>query len=99
MREPRPLRTVRAVAINGCLEIDGTVIAHFKYVPRKDRLYYIVLLTFLSGFLENHAARSVLAFSARKFTVFLFVVKVAGCAVELISRVKFSFFATTTKLF
>ena len=71
MREPRPLRTVRAVAVNGC---DGTVIAHFKYVPRKDRLYCIVLLTFLSGFLENCAATSVLAFSARKFTVFLFVV-------------------------
>ena len=68
MREPRPLRTVRAVAVN---DIDGTVIAHFKYVPR---LYCIVLLTFLSGFLENRASTSVLAFSARKFTVFLFVV-------------------------
>ena len=71
MREPRPLRTVRAVAVNGCIDIDGTVIAHFKYVPR---LYCIVLLTFLSGFLENRASTSVLAFSARKFTVFLFVV-------------------------
>ena len=90
VREPRPLRTIRAVAVNGCIDIDGTVIAHFKYVPRKDRLQCIVWLTFLSGFLENCAARSVLA---RKFTVFLFVVA------ELISRVKFSFFATTTKKF
>ena len=73
MREPRPLRTVRAVAVNGCIDIDGKVVAHFKYVPRKDRLYCIVLLTFLSGFLENRASTSVLAFSARKFTVFLFV--------------------------
>ena len=62
---------VRAVAVN---DIDGTVIAHFKSVPRKDRLYCIVLLTFLSGFLENRASTSVFAFSARKFTVFLFVV-------------------------
>ena len=75
MREPRPLRTVRAVAVNGCIDIamDGHRTLK-KYVPRKDRLYCIVLLTFLSGFLENRAARSVLAFSARKFTVFLFVV-------------------------
>ena len=81
-------------------DIDGTVIAHFKYVPRKGRLYCIVLLTFLSRFLENCASTSVLAFSARKFTVFLFVVNArCGCTVELISRVKFSFFATTTKNF
>ena len=70
-RATATIRTVRAVAVN---DIDGTVIAHFKYVPRKDRLYCIVLLTFLSGCLENRASTSVLAFSARKFTVFLFVV-------------------------
>ena len=74
MREPRLLRTVRAVAVNGCIDINGTVIAHFKHVPRKDQLYCIVLLTFLSGFLENCASTSVLAFSARKFAVFPFVV-------------------------
>ena len=64
MREPWPLRMVRAVVVNGCIDIDGTVIAHFKYVLRKDRLYCIVVLTFLSRFLENRASTSVLAFSA-----------------------------------
>ena len=97
MREPRTLRTVRAVAVNGCIDIDGTVIAHFKYVPRKERLYCIVLLTFLSGFLENRAATSALTFFCSK--IHRVSVRRCGCAVELISRVKFSFFATTTRIF
>ena len=37
-----------------------------QYVPRKERLYCIVLLTLLSGYLENRAARSVLAFFCSK---------------------------------
>ena len=92
MREPRTLRTVRAVAVN---DIDGTVIAHFKYVPRKERLYCIILLTFLSGFLET--VTSALTFFCSK--IHRVSVRRCGCTVELISRVKFSFFATTTKIF
>ena len=59
--------------VNGCIDIDGTVIAHFKYVPRKDRLYCIVLL-FYPASLKTVLSQAYLPFSARKFTVFLFVV-------------------------
>ena len=62
VRETRPLRTVRAVAVNGCIDIDGTFIAHFKYVPRKDRLYCTVLLLFYPVSLKTVLPQAYLLF-------------------------------------
>ena len=52
-------------------------------------MHCIVLLTFLSGLLENCAATSVLAFLCWK--IYRVSVCRCGCIVELISRVKLVF--------
>ena len=56
-----------------------------------------VLFSFLSGFLENRAARSVLAFFCSK--IHRVSVRRCRCIVELILRVKFSFLRRPRKKF